>query len=110
MFQFVSHEDGYLADFDVVRLRLWTAATDGHIVHPRMTRVLRATVDWYWRGKRKNSEKNLSQCHAVHNKSHMDWPGREPGPPRWEAGDWSSKPRQDHADGTQNTEAIYQQW
>jgi hypothetical protein len=27
----------------------------------------------------KNSEKNLSQCHLVHHKSHMDWPGREPG-------------------------------
>jgi hypothetical protein len=28
--------------------------------------------------KPKNSEKNLSQCHCVHHKSHMDWPG----PPR----------------------------
>jgi hypothetical protein len=38
------------------------------------------------RGKPKYSEKNLSQCHFVHYKSHMDWPGIEPGPPRWEAG------------------------
>jgi hypothetical protein len=38
------------------------------------------------RGKPKNSGKNLSQCHFVHNKSNMDWPGIEPGPPRWEAG------------------------
>jgi hypothetical protein len=38
------------------------------------------------RGKPKNSEKNLSQCHFVH-KSHMDWPGREHGPPRRVAGD-----------------------
>jgi hypothetical protein len=45
-------------------------------------------VEWYIdRGKPKNSEKNLSQCHFFHHKFHMDWPGREPGPPRWEAGE-----------------------
>jgi hypothetical protein len=38
-------------------LRLWTAATNGH-VHPPDER--------YWQGKTKNSEKNLSQCHFVH--------------------------------------------
>jgi hypothetical protein len=39
------------------------------------------------RGKPKYSGKNLSQYDFVHHKSHMDRPGIEPGPPRWEAGD-----------------------
>jgi hypothetical protein len=39
------------------------------------------------RVKPKYSGKNLSQDHFVHHKVHMDWPGFEPGPPLWEAGD-----------------------
>jgi len=34
------------------------------------------------RGNLKNSYRNLSQCHFVHHKFHMDWPGSEVGPPR----------------------------
>jgi hypothetical protein len=34
------------------------------------------------RGKPKYSGKNLSQCHFVHHKSHLDRTGIEPGLPR----------------------------
>jgi hypothetical protein len=36
-------------------------------------------VKWYWQGKAKNSVKNLSQCHFVNHKTHMDWPVANPG-------------------------------
>ena len=46
---------------------------------------------WMWSNggmiltvKPKYSEKPLSRYHVVHHKSHMDWPGIEPGTPRWE--------------------------
>jgi hypothetical protein len=59
-------------------LCLWTAASNGPIIHsPGDIRVRRATVEWYWQGKPKNSEQNLSQYHLVHHTSYMDWPGSE---------------------------------
>jgi hypothetical protein len=39
-----------------------------------------------WQGETEALGENLPQCRFVHHKSHM-LPGREPGPPRWEASD-----------------------
>jgi len=43
-------------------------------------------------GRLKNLEKNLSQCHSVHQKSHMDCPRIEPGPPCFQGGDFLPQP------------------
>jgi hypothetical protein len=43
-------------------------------------------VKWELALEIKVFEENLTQYHSVHHKSHKTWPGLEPGPPLWEAG------------------------
>lgn len=35
------------------------------------------------KGQSKYSEKNISHCHFVHQKYHVDWPGFEAAPQRY---------------------------
>jgi hypothetical protein len=64
---------------------LGTAATNGLLYQPRVIMMLEKLVEWL-AGETKVLWENLPQCRFVHHKPHM-LPGREPGPPRWEAND-----------------------
>jgi hypothetical protein len=46
-------------------------------------------VEWYWQGKTDELGEKPSQCHFIHHKSHMDWPGRELGSPSDDICLWS---------------------
>jgi hypothetical protein len=43
-------------------------------------------------GKLKVLNEDLSHCHSVLRKSHMDWPEIEPRPARSEVSDWPPEP------------------
>jgi hypothetical protein len=46
---------------------------------------MKMSVEHWWndtdRSKLTDSEKNLVQCHSVHENFHVDWPGTEHRPP-----------------------------
>jgi hypothetical protein len=44
-------------------------------------------VEYEFAGETEVLGENLPQFNFVHHKSHMKWPGLEPGSLRWEAGD-----------------------
>jgi hypothetical protein len=55
------------------------------LCQPRVIMMMEKSVEWL-AGETEVLGDNLSQCRFVHHKPHM-LPVREPGPPRWEAGD-----------------------
>jgi hypothetical protein len=64
--------------------QLGTAATNDLLCQPRVIMMMEKLVEWWLAGETEVLGENLPQCRFVHNKPHMQ-PGREPGPPRWEA-------------------------
>jgi hypothetical protein len=63
---------------------LWNWVANGPIVHPPHMAQVWNDIDG---SKPKDSEKSLFWWLFFHHKSHMDCPGRDPGPSRWEACD-----------------------
>jgi hypothetical protein len=45
-------------------------------------------VEWELTRETEVRGDNLLQCHVIHKKFHMTWPGIEKGLPRYEAGDY----------------------
>jgi hypothetical protein len=65
-----------------------TAATSGLLYQPLMMMMnVEQSMEWELEGETEVLGENLPQCHFVHHKFHMTWPGLETEPPRWEAGD-----------------------
>jgi hypothetical protein len=55
------------------------------LCQPRVIMMMEKLVEWL-AGETEVLGENLPQCRFVHHKPHK-LPGREPGPPRWEASD-----------------------
>jgi hypothetical protein len=50
-----------------------------------MMMCVKQSVEWELAGETEVLGENMPQRHFVHHKSHMTWPGLEPGPTRLEA-------------------------
>jgi hypothetical protein len=58
----------------------------GLLRQPRVIMMMEKLMEWRFAGESEVLGENLPHCGFVHHKPHM-LPGREPGPPRWEASD-----------------------
>jgi hypothetical protein len=70
--------------WDWVHLVLWPLT--GLLYQPHVI-SMEYLVEWELAGETEVLRENLSQCHFVHHKLHMTWPGIEPGPPQYKDGD-----------------------
>jgi hypothetical protein len=64
---------------------LGTTNSNSLLCQPRVIIMIENSVEWL-AGETEVLGENLSQCRFVHHEPHM-LPGREAGPPRWEASD-----------------------
>jgi hypothetical protein len=62
---------------------LGSVTTAGLLYQPQMMVIVDQFVEWRLAGETEVVGENLPYYHFVHHKSHMTWPGLEPGPPQW---------------------------
>jgi hypothetical protein len=68
---------------DGIKVHSTLRPLNGLLWQPRVIMIMEKSVEWL-AGEPEVLGENLPQCRFVHHKPHM-LPGREPGPPRWEA-------------------------
>jgi hypothetical protein len=66
---------------------LGKSATEWPIVPAQVITMMENLMEWRLAGETEVHGENLPQRHFFYHKSHLTRPGREPGPPWWEASD-----------------------